>query len=128
MNHDEMVNIVSEAYNYSEKLYSGMNTLINNIDNRNLIDLEIYFKNILEGFNWILEVAILVSDIHNEKLDLDNIQEKVTIYVEGYNNIDLLFVRDVVQYELMPQVEIFYNIFNKVLSILKDVKSHSNSK
>lgn len=122
MNHDEILEIISEAYEYCEKLYSGMNTLIDNIDKRNLVDLEIYFKNILDGFNWTLEVVISSNDIHGEKVDLEIIQQKITMYIEGYNNLDLIFVRDVVEYELMPQVEMFYNIFNKVLSVLQNSK------
>lgn len=122
MNKEELFEINNEAYNYCEKLYSGMNTLIKNIEDRNLTDLEIYFKNILEGFNWIVEVAVSLTDIHGEKLDLKNIQQKVNKYVEGYNNLDLLFVSDVVEYELMPQVEILYNIFYKSLNILQNSK------
>lgn len=120
MNHEEILDIINEAYNYCEKLYSGMNALVKNIEDRNLIDLESYFKNILEGFNWILEVGVLATDIHREQLDLKNIHQKVNMYVEGYNNLDLLFVRDVVEYELMPQVEILYNIFFKSLNMLQN--------
>lgn len=122
MNKEELLEINNEAYNYCEKLYRGMNTLIKNIEDRNLTDLEIYFKNILEGFNWIVEVAVSLTDIHGEKLDLKNIQEKINKYVEGYNNLDLLFVSDVVEYELMPQVEILYNIFYKSLNVLQNSK------
>lgn len=118
MNKDEILEIVNEAYNYSEKLYSGMNTLVNNIDKRNLEDIDVYFKNVLEGFNWLLEVVVLIKNVNKDELNLQSVYEKVNKYVEGYNNIDILLVRDIVEYELMPQVEVFYNIFNKSLSIL----------
>lgn len=112
--------IISEAYNYSEKLYNGMNTLINNIDSRNLENIEEYFKNILEGFNWLLEVAISIKNSNEIELDIDNIYGKVKSFVEAYNNIDILLVRDIVQYELMPQVEVFYNIYNEALGIMQN--------
>lgn len=122
MNHEEMIELINEAYTYCEKLYSGMSKFIKNIEDRNLTELETYFKNILEGFNWVLEVEVLSIDIHGETIDLESIQQKVNIFVEGYNNLDFLFVRDVVEYELMPQVEIIYNVFYKALNILQDVK------
>lgn len=122
MNHDEILGLISEAYEYCEKLYSGMKTLTDNIDKRNLVDLEIYFKNILEGFNWVFQIAVSVADIHGEKLDLKNIHQKVNMYIEAYNNLDLLLVRDIVEYELMQQVEVFYNIFNKTLNILQNAE------
>lgn len=122
MKNEEMLEILNEAFDYCEKLYSGMNTLIKNIEARNLIDLEAYYKNILEGFNWIVEVAVSSTNIHGEKIDLKNIQQKVNKYVEGYNNLDLLFLSDVMEYELMPQVEILYNIFYKSLNILQNTK------
>lgn len=121
MNNEEMIEILKEAYNYCEKLYSGMNTLVRNIEDRNLIDLETYFRNILEGFNWILEIVVLTANIHGEQINLKSIQQKVNLYVEGYNNLDLLFVRDVVEYELMPQVEMMYSIICKSLNILQDL-------
>lgn len=116
MNREETLEIINEAHDYCEKLYSGMNSLVNNITERNLIDLETYFKNILEGFNWVLEVAVFTTNMYEGKIDLEAVQQKTIIYIEAYNNLDLLLVRDIVEYELMPQVEIFYNILNKTLS------------
>ncbi|QCX32367.1 hypothetical protein FDN13_00895 [Caloramator sp. E03] len=116
MNQNENIEILSEAVGYCEKLYSGMNKMVINISERNLIDIETYFKNILEGFNWVLEVSVYASRIIGEKLDLKQIQEKIQKYIDGYNNLDLLYVADVVEFELMPQVEIFYDIINRTLS------------
>lgn len=115
MNQDEKKEILSESVSYCEKLYSGMNKIIINISERNLIDIETYFKNILEGFNWVLEVSVFACNIIGEKLDLTQIQEKIQKYIDGYNNLDLLYVSDVVEFELMPQVEIFYDIINRTL-------------
>lgn len=120
MKQNEIVEIVTEAYNYSQKLYNGMDSLINNIDTRNLSDLNDYFKNILDGFNWVLEVVILSNEFNGENLDLNNINEKINKYIEAYNNIDILLVRDIVEYELMPQVEVFYEMFGKYLVKLQN--------
>jgi hypothetical protein len=97
-----------------------MGVLIKNINERNLTDLEVYFKNILEGFNWILEVAVITSDIHKEEVEVKAAEQKVNLYIEGYNNLDLLFVSDVVEYELMPKVEKLYNLFYNSLAILQN--------
>lgn len=118
MNHQETLELLSEAINYCEKLYSGMVSMVKNIDDRNLNQIEEYFKNILEGFNWILEIGVFTSTRCGEELNLQEIHGKLNKYIDGYNNLDLLFVRDVVEYELMPQVEVFYNIFNKGLNTL----------
>lgn len=118
MNDMETVAVLKEASDYCEKLYSGMNTMVENIRNRNLIDLEIYFKNILEGFNWVIEVSIYCSELSNKKIEIIHIEEKLNRYINGFNNLDLLYVQDVVEYELMPQVEVFYEIIYKTLNSL----------
>ncbi|WP_238883202.1 hypothetical protein [Clostridium sp. YIM B02551] len=116
MVNDETIEIIKEAYEYCEKLYNGMNSLTKSIDERNLLDLETYFKNILEGFNWILEVGNFATTIvEGEKLDLETISQMVNEYINAYNNLDLLLVRDIIEYELMPQVEIIYNILKRVI-------------
>lgn len=115
MNQNEVCDIIKEAHEYCEKLYNGMNTLVNNIDNRTLKELDVYVKNILEGFNWLLEIIVVSKiNIYNP-LELNIIHEKINKYVEAYNNIDILLIRDILECELMPYVEIFYSIFDEYL-------------
>jgi hypothetical protein len=120
MNNKEALDITIEAYEYCQKLYNGMSTLINMISQRNLKDLEVYFKNILEGFNWILEVTILTQNYHNYSFDIKSSNDKINKYINGYNNLDLLYVSDVVEYELMPQIEVFYNYFIEIINNLQE--------
>lgn len=119
MNNDEILQIINEAYEYCVKLYNGMGSVVINIKDRNLNELEEYFKNILEGFNWITEIIFSLRDFYNEKIELCIIEKKTKLLVEAYYNFDLLFFSDVIEYELMPQVEEFYNILGKLLGDFK---------
>ncbi|GFP77109.1 hypothetical protein [Clostridium fungisolvens] len=120
MNNNENLEIASEAYEYCEKLYDGMGSLVNNINDRNLNDLEIYFKNILTGFNWIIEVIILLRNIHKQDIDLAIIQQKITSYTEAYNNLDLLLLSDIIEYELMAEVEGVYKLLAETIMALQN--------
>lgn len=116
MNNNEILEIIDEAYDYCEKLYSGMGNMVINIKNRDLDQIEQYLKNILEGFTWVVEVVTSSKQIYNEQIDLLSIQEKIKMFVEAYNNMDLLLLSDIVEYELMIQVEQLYKILSKIKS------------
>ncbi|QAA31658.1 hypothetical protein [Clostridium manihotivorum] len=122
MNNYESLEIAIEAHEYCEKLYSGMGSLVNNINDRNLDDLEVYFKNILSGFNWVMEVIILLRDLHKENIDLAITQKKISEYNEAYNNLDLLLLSDIIEYEMMPEVEMAYNLLSETIMRLQNTK------
>lgn len=122
MSNYESLDIASEAYEYCEKLYSGMGSLVKNINDRNLDDLEIYFKNILSGFNWVMEVIILLRDIHKENIELSITKKKISEYTEAYNNLDLLLLSDIIEYEMIPEVEVAYNLLAETIMRLQNTK------
>lgn len=113
MENDEVFQIVNEAYEYSIRLYNGMDSFVEKISSRDMKNLESSFKDILEGFNWLLQVIILLNKNGDKNIDLGSIEKKVKLFIEAYNNLDILLFSNIIEYELMPQVELFYNILSE---------------
>lgn len=107
---NEVFEIINEAYEYSIRLYNGMDSLVQKINSRDIKDLETSFKEILEGFNWLFQIIILLNKNGDKNVDLEGIEKKVKLFIEAYSNLDILLFSNLIEYELMPQVEEFYNI------------------
>lgn len=58
--------------------------------------------NIIDGIEWISDVMRLTIGVHNQQINLDEVNGQLLEIVEGFNNEDYILVGDLFEYEILP--------------------------
>ncbi|MDS1002895.1 hypothetical protein P9J83_05175 [Clostridium sporogenes] len=72
---------------------------------------------ITDGLEWIVQLVILRKDIYGENMKVNNLIDNVKEIIEAFENEDYILIGDLLQYEISPIVEEYYN---KTLLLLKN--------
>lgn len=102
---NEKIEALQTANEYLDKLKSGINKVINLIEEDNEGKACNYLSDITEGIDWISQVITLTADIQKEKIELGDINEKLTEAVEALENEDYNLLGDIFKYEILPILE-----------------------
>ena len=61
--------------------------------------------NVIDGIQWLTDALTLTLDILKEKIDISELNGKLSEIVEAFENEDYVLVGDLFQYEVLPILE-----------------------
>jgi hypothetical protein len=105
----EKKEVLNTAYTYMEKLISGINAAVELFRAGNEYDALEYMKYIIEGLQWEIEVLALTRSEIVQDLNPDEINGFLTEMVNALENTDYVLLADLMEYEIMPILEKWYN-------------------
>ena len=65
--------------------------------------------NITDGLEWIIQLITLRKDIYKEDMEINKLIENIKEVVEAFENEDYVLIGDLLQYEISPIIEEYYN-------------------
>jgi predicted RNA-binding protein with EMAP domain len=71
---------------------------------------------ITEGIQWMSDALVVTKDIHEQDMNLQDMNEKLSEIVEALENEDYILIGDLFQYELIPLIDDIQKNINKVLA------------
>ncbi|WP_097025890.1 hypothetical protein [Clostridium peptidivorans] len=95
---DYMINLNNAIVRAAEYLQNG--------DYFNGTDLII---SITDGLEWIVQLVTLRKDIYEEDMEVNKFTDNVKEVVEAFENEDYVLIGDLLQYEISPIVEEYYD-------------------
>jgi flagellin-specific chaperone FliS len=102
---NEKFEALQTANEYLDKLKNGISKVINLLEEEKEGEACNYLADITEGIDWISQVVTLTADIQKEKIELGDINEKLTEAVEALENEDYNLLGDIFKYEILPILE-----------------------
>jgi hypothetical protein len=118
-----ILEVIESAINYIPRMKK---TLLKTIDymqsDRENLGMEI-LKELPEGMGWLLDLSTTFSFMDDKlkfNIDKENIDEALNNILEGINNLDYIMIVDSIEYELIPQIEIYES---ELMRIYGEVKS-----
>ncbi len=113
---DEKIEVLITANEYMEKLISGTRKVIDLIDDDNMDEAYNIILYMGEGIAWISDVIRLTKDVHREEIDLNILNEKLNEIVEALENGDNILLRDLFNYEILPELEKIHRLIKIIIS------------
>lgn len=74
--------------------------------------------NITDGLEWIVQLITLRKDIYEEDMEVNKLMDNIKEVVEAFENEDYILIGDLLQYEISPIVEGYYD---KTLLLLESL-------
>jgi hypothetical protein len=71
---------------------------------------------ITDGIQWISDVVRLTSDIQEEPISFNTMNEKLNEIVEALKNEDYILVGDLFEFEILPVIEILEEKINQAMA------------
>lgn len=102
---NEQIEALNTANEYLDNLKNGINKLVSYIDNEEEDKACAIISMIADGIDWLIKVVKLTSEVHEGKVSLDGIEEKLGEVADAIENEDYILVGDLFNYEIMPILE-----------------------
>lgn len=64
---------------------------------------------ITDGLEWIVQLITLRKDIYEEDMKVNKLIDNIKEIVEAFENEDYILIGDLLQYEVSPIIEEYYN-------------------
>ncbi|HDK7155691.1 TPA: hypothetical protein PTV43_000802 [Clostridium botulinum] len=108
---DYMINLNSAIIKSAEYLQNG--------DYFNGTDLII---SITDGLEWIVQLITLRKDIYEKDMEVNKLIDNAKEVVEAFENEDYVLIGDLLQYEISPIIEEYYD---KTSLLLKNLNKEN---
>ncbi|AUM96507.1 TPA: hypothetical protein LA742_002313 [Clostridium botulinum] len=112
----------SEVLNTAKEYMTNLNNAI--IKSAKYLQNGDYFNgtnliiNITDGLEWIVQLITLRKDIYEEDMEVNKLMDNIKEVVEAFENEDYILIGDLLQYEISPIVEGYYD---KTLLLLESL-------
>ncbi|MFD3157511.1 hypothetical protein ACFIJ5_11700 [Haloimpatiens sp. FM7330] len=112
-----------EVLKIAKKYMENMNDAI--LKAAEYIQNEDYYKgmdlviNITDGLEWIIQLIVSRNDIYTGNMGIDEFTNKIKEIVEAFENQDYILIGDLLEYEIKPIVENYYNETTNLIEKLK---------
>lgn len=97
---------------YCQSCYTSMHLFNELVQGRKLDVLDSLLMKIIEDITKLIK---FYSELSLSPSSINNINSKLELMLEGYENSDYFYIKDVFEYEILPIVE---NIFNEIKKII----------
>lgn len=112
---DEKREVLKSGYDYIEALYLGIKQVTEHFKEGQSMKGQSMLAQILEGLNWLVEVISLTKDIQVEVIDIEELIPMLSEIIEGLQNNDEVLINDILQYEIAPILEAWYDKIGAIL-------------
>ena len=111
----EILETLNEAYSYSQRLTSGINSAIKCFEQKEYEKGKDYIVLIIDGISWLLAIFETTQEEQVEKIEKENVNEFLEEGIEALRNKDYRVLKELLEYELMEVVsewsqKLLYNI------------------
>lgn len=114
-NIENKIEVLNEVNKYMVRLRLGVQAAYENFQCENIgIGAEM-LSQCIEGLQWVMEAITLTSELHNEEIDVNDLNGKLNEIVEGFSNEDYVLIGDLLEYELSPILEQWQLVVNNVV-------------
>lgn len=119
MNKMEVKNSVLKTSYYCQSIYTSINLFNDFVEKRKYLMLDNLLIKIIDDISQCIK---FYSTINENLCIIDTINSKLQLIVDGYENKDYFYIRDVLEYEIIINIEdifkeIKFNIENEVYNI-----------
>lgn len=77
---------------------------------------------ITDGLEWIVQIITLRKDIYKKDMEVNNLVDNIKEVVEAFENEDYILIGDLLQYEISPIIEEYYD---KTLLLLEELNKNN---
>lgn len=108
MSNENTIESIKKASYYCQSCYTSMELFNDLVENRKLELLNPLLAKIIEDISNLIR---FYSNINSQDLLISDMNSKLEIFLDGYENLDYYYIKDIFSYEMIPVVE---NIFNEI--------------
>lgn len=112
---NEQIDALKSASEYIDNLKGGIDTLVKCIENGEEQKGCGYIPPVADGIEWLTNVVNLTQELHEGKVSLDSLDEKLSEIVEALENEDYTLVGDLFNYEVLPILEQTQDSINSLI-------------
>lgn len=113
--HNDKVLALRTADEYLYNLISGINDIVDLIQEGNEIEGIKKFIPALDGIDYISQIITLTEDIHEEKISLVDLNNQLKEIIDAFENEDYILLGDLLNYELIPVIKDIHNKIQKLI-------------
>lgn len=99
---------------YCQSCYTSMELYKELVEGRKLEPASILLIKIVNDLESLIE---FYQKVNSSAEKIDCINSKLEIFMDGYENLDYFYIKDIFQYEMIPLIE---DIFNEIKKIILD--------
>ena len=104
----ETLELYDSLKNYIINLESGINKIIEKIHTGNENEFLSMIVDAVDGIDWTIK-AIYLTQNHHDIKEVDKLNNILQEAINGLENNDYIFVADIFEYEVLPEVELWKN-------------------
>lgn len=112
---EEKIQALLTVYGYIEKVYIGVQQATESFRIGDDTEGNKTLTQIIDGLNWMTEVLILTRDAQTNSIDIAGIGTILTELIEALENSDSVLIADMLQYEILPILEKWYDEIADIL-------------
>jgi hypothetical protein len=117
---EEKIQALLTAHEYIEKVYIGVQQATESFRIGDDAEGNNTLTQIIDGFKWIIEVLTLTRDVQANPIDIDCIGNILSEIIEALENGDSVLIADMLQYEVIPILEKWYDEIASTLGAYKE--------
>lgn len=99
---NEQFEVLKTASDYIVKLEEGIKRAVEffqNGEKEKGSEMVVY---IVEGLQWITDAGRLTEEVQKDKIDCNQMLDKLNEIIEGFENEDYVLIGDLFEYEILP--------------------------
>lgn len=100
MLNDMMKETVAESLKYVPRLIDGIDDVIRLIDEGMYAEANSLLISVIDGLNWSIQAITLTMSFHGFVLDVEKVNENLSILMNGIENLDYQLISDSLNYEI----------------------------
>lgn len=101
MNNKELVEVVDKAIEYCDRLEKAISNGAELFRSDKIADGSKLLLEILDAIQWVIDVAVGTKDLQTSKVDLEDVNAKLKLAIEAFENSDYNLLGDVLEYEIL---------------------------
>ena len=101
MDNKELVEVVDKAIEYCDKLEKAISNGAELFRSDKIAAGSKLLLEILDAIQWVIDVAAGTKDLQTSKVDIEDVNEKLKLAIEAFENSDYNLLGDVLEYEVL---------------------------
>lgn len=117
MHMNEELEALGSAREYMTKLYQGIKDNVALYRVGRETEANAMFIEIVDGFTWVVDVLTLTRKAQGEVISMGETKQICAEMIEALENSDTVLIADMLEYEVLPLLDEWYDAIGDVLKV-----------
>lgn len=113
----EKEELIQSLYEYLPRLHNGINTNVEYYRTNQSGRADELIIEVIDGLSWTVDAVMLIDRMDNNNINIQELKEVFSEMLLAIENEDRVLIADMLEYEIMPKIEEWFNIVQKYFEV-----------